>query len=200
VAPPKRQREGLGGKVVGQLLADPPPQVAHDRRVVPVKQLREADRLQQRRGDQLGVVRGKLPTIRVLSPGQSPNSPNQFPQQPPHPATPPGHPAWRQPAAGWWVGVGGDGTQAARSGRVGDTLSTWTCGAPIRRCGAGAAGRLPSGNDRCHRPVTARPGMLERPCPRPGGLWRRPGVMVGGSAAAVTCGLRGSGSGPGWSA
>ena len=68
VAPPKRQRERLGGKVVGQLVADPPPQVAQDRRVVPVEQLREASGLDQRRDDQLSVVRRALLIIRVLSP------------------------------------------------------------------------------------------------------------------------------------
>jgi hypothetical protein len=68
VAPPKRQRERLGGKVVGQLVADPPPQVAQDRRVVPVEQLREASGLDQRRDDQLGVVRRALLIVRVLSP------------------------------------------------------------------------------------------------------------------------------------
>jgi hypothetical protein len=61
VAAPERQRERLGGQVVGQLVADPPPQVAQDRRVVAVEQLAEAGRLQQRRGDQLGVVRQRLP-------------------------------------------------------------------------------------------------------------------------------------------
>ncbi len=58
---PERQGERLGGKVVGQLGADPPPQVAMNRRVVPVEQLREASGLDQRRGDQLGVVRGGAP-------------------------------------------------------------------------------------------------------------------------------------------
>jgi hypothetical protein len=81
VALPKRQGERLGGKVVGQLGADPPPQVAMNRRVVPVEQLREASGLDQRRGDQLSVVRPGLliigsvtqsiadPTRRVPPPG-----------------------------------------------------------------------------------------------------------------------------------
>jgi hypothetical protein len=56
-APPERQGERLGGKIIGQVGTDPPPQVAQDRRVVAVEQLGEAGRLDQRRGDQLGVVR-----------------------------------------------------------------------------------------------------------------------------------------------
>jgi hypothetical protein len=56
-APPERQGEGLGGEVVGQVGTDPAPQVAQDRRVVAVEQLGEAGRLDQRRGDQLGVAR-----------------------------------------------------------------------------------------------------------------------------------------------
>ncbi len=84
VAPPKRQRERLGGKVVGQLVADPPPQVAQDRRVVPVEQLREASGLDQRRDDQLGVVRGGLLIIRVLSPTLMAEATRRVPL--PHPA------------------------------------------------------------------------------------------------------------------
>jgi hypothetical protein len=47
VAAPERQGEGLGGEVVGQVVADPPPQVAQDRRVVAVEQLGEAGRFRQ---------------------------------------------------------------------------------------------------------------------------------------------------------
>jgi hypothetical protein len=79
VAPTERQGEGLGGEVVGQLVADPPPQVAQDRRVVAVEQLGEAGRLDQRRGDQLGVVRRGLLRIRVLSSSQWPKRPAAFP-------------------------------------------------------------------------------------------------------------------------
>jgi hypothetical protein len=56
-APPERQGEGLGGEVVGQVGADPAPQVAQDRWVVAVEWLGEAGRLDQRSGDQLGVAR-----------------------------------------------------------------------------------------------------------------------------------------------
>ena len=80
---PERQGERLGGKVVGQLGADPPPQVAMNRRVVPVEQLREASGLDQRRGDQLGVVRGGLLIIRVPSPSQWPKRPAAFRCPPP---------------------------------------------------------------------------------------------------------------------
>jgi hypothetical protein len=58
VAPtlPERHQERLCGEVVGQPRADPPLQVAMDRRVVTVKQLGKAGGLGQRRGDQLGVL------------------------------------------------------------------------------------------------------------------------------------------------
>jgi hypothetical protein len=78
-APPERQRERLGGKIIGQVGADPPPQVAQDRRVVAVEQLREAGRLDQRGGDQLGVVRrgssGSGPVTPVNDRSDPPRSP-----------------------------------------------------------------------------------------------------------------------------
>jgi hypothetical protein len=78
-APPERQGERLAGDVVGQVGADPPPQVAQDRRVVAVEQLREAGRLDQRGGDQLGVVRrgssGSGPVTPVNDRSDPPRSP-----------------------------------------------------------------------------------------------------------------------------
>jgi hypothetical protein len=69
VVPPPREclGEGLGGKVVGQFGTDPAPQVAVDRREMPVEQLSKACRLRQRRGDQLGIVRSCPPSSGIVT-------------------------------------------------------------------------------------------------------------------------------------